>query len=108
LAKAGLALADLTSASPGRSPLSAGKIPTVCVHFHVSHFTFYTALMRFVVLTFIAFIVFSLFSALYFMLKDKGSSTRTVKALTVRVVLSITLFVLLLLGFHFGLITQRF
>jgi hypothetical protein len=30
-----------------------------------------------------------------------------VKALTVRVVLSITLFVLLLLAFHFGFITQR-
>jgi hypothetical protein len=64
--------------------------------------------MRFIVLTFIAFIVFSLFSALFFLLKDKGNSTRAVKALTVRVVLSITLFVLLLLSFHFGLITQRF
>jgi hypothetical protein len=63
--------------------------------------------MRFVVLVFVAFILFSLFSALYFLLKDKGQSTRTVKALTVRVVLSILLFVLLLLGFKFGLITQR-
>ena len=58
--------------------------------------------MRFVVLTFLAFILLSLFSALYFLLKDKGNSERTAKALTVRVVLSITLFVLLLLGFHFG------
>jgi hypothetical protein len=63
--------------------------------------------MRYVVLIFVAFILFSLFSALYFLLKDKGGSTRTAKALTIRVVLSITLFVLLLLGFHFGLITQR-
>jgi hypothetical protein len=63
--------------------------------------------MRFVVLTFIAFILFSLFSALFFVLRDKGSSTRAVKALTVRVVLSITLFALLLLAFHFGFITQR-
>ena len=63
--------------------------------------------MRYVVLVFVAFILFSLFSALFFLLKDKGGSTRTVKALTVRVVLSITLFVLLLLGFHFGFITQR-
>jgi hypothetical protein len=30
-----------------------------------------------------------------------------VKALTVRVVLSITLFVLLMLGFYFGIITTR-
>ena len=63
--------------------------------------------MRFVVLIFIGFILFSLFSALYFVVKDKGRSTRAVKALTVRVALSITLFVLLLLAFHFGFITQR-
>ena len=64
--------------------------------------------MRFIVLVFVAFILFSLFSALYFLIKDKGSSTRTVKALTIRVVLSIVLFVLLVLSFHFGFIPQRF
>ena len=63
--------------------------------------------MRFVVLAFIGFILVSLFSALYFVIKDKGRSDRAVKALTIRVVLSIVLFVLLLLGFYFGLITQR-
>ena len=63
--------------------------------------------MRIVVLVFVAFILFSLFSALYFLLKDKGNSTRTVKALTIRVVLSIVLFVMLLLAFHFGWINQR-
>jgi len=64
--------------------------------------------MRFVVLVFVAFILVSLFSALYFLVKDRGQSTRTVKALTVRVLLSIVLFVLLLLSFHFGFIPQRF
>jgi hypothetical protein len=63
--------------------------------------------MRYIVLAFITFILVSLFSALYFLVKDKGRSTRTVKALTIRVALSIALFVLLLLGFHFGFITQR-
>jgi hypothetical protein len=63
--------------------------------------------MRFVVLVFIGFILVSLFSALYFVVKDKGRSDRAVKALTIRVGLSILLFVLLLLGFYFGLITQR-
>ena len=63
--------------------------------------------MRYVVLVFVAFILVSLFSALYFLLKDKGQSTRTVKALTVRVVLSIVLFALLLLGFKLGLITNK-
>jgi hypothetical protein len=63
--------------------------------------------MRALVLLFIAFILISLFSALYFLLKDKGRSDRTVKALTVRVVLSILLFALLILGYRFGFITQR-
>ena len=63
--------------------------------------------MRFVVFVFIGFILASLFSGLYFLLKDKGQSQRTVRALTVRIVLSIVLFVMLMLGFHFGFITQR-
>jgi hypothetical protein len=63
--------------------------------------------MRFLVLVFIAFILVSLFSALFFLVKDRGSSNRTVKALTVRIVLSIALFALLMLGFHFGFVTQR-
>ena len=64
--------------------------------------------MRFVVLVFVAFILVSLFSALYYLIKDRGRSTRTVKALTVRVVLSIVLFALLVLAFHFGFIPERF
>jgi Na+-driven multidrug efflux pump len=63
--------------------------------------------MRYLVLVFIAFILISLFSALYFLLKDKGRSERTVKALTIRVILSIVLFALLMLGYRFGFITQR-
>lgn len=49
-------------------------------------------------------IVGSLFSALFFVAKDKGKGDRAVKALTVRVSLSIALFVLLLLGYYFGFI----
>jgi hypothetical protein len=63
--------------------------------------------MRFLVLLFIAFILVSLFSALYFLLKDKGRSERAVKALTVRVVLSILLFALVMLGYRFGFISHR-
>ena len=63
--------------------------------------------MRFLVLALIGFILFSLFSALYFLIKDKGASRRMLKALTVRVALSIALFVLLLLSFQLGVITQR-
>ena len=63
--------------------------------------------MRILVLLFIGFIVVSLFSALYFLMKDKAGSQRMVKALTIRVVLSIALFVLLLLALQFGFITER-
>jgi hypothetical protein len=52
-------------------------------------------------------IVGSLGSALWFLIRDKGGSDRTVKALTVRISLSIALFLLLMAGFATGLITQR-
>jgi len=62
--------------------------------------------MRLVVLAFLAVIVLSLGSAMFYLIRDKGKSERTVKALTVRVVLSVTLFVLLMLGYYFGLIPK--
>ncbi len=62
--------------------------------------------MRIVVLLFIAFIIISLGSALYYLVKDKGQSDRTVKALTLRISLSIFLFVLLMAGYYFGWIPQ--
>ncbi len=58
-----------------------------------------------IVLTLIV-IVGSLFSALYFLAKDKTGGERTVKALTIRIGLSIALFLLLMVGYYFGLIGQ--
>jgi len=63
--------------------------------------------VKIIVLLFIFLILASLGSALYFMVKDKGTSNRTAKALTWRVALSITLFALLMLGFHFGFIPTK-
>lgn len=63
--------------------------------------------MRFIVILFLVLIVASLGSALVFLLKDKGSGERTVRALAIRVGLSITLFALLMIGFATGLITTR-
>jgi len=62
--------------------------------------------MRIVVLLFIVFIVISLGSALYYLVKDKGQSDRTVKALTLRISLSIFLFILLMASYYFGWIPQ--
>ena len=63
--------------------------------------------MRYIVLVFLAFILFSLFSALYYVWKDRGTSNRAVKALTVRVVLSIVLFALLIIGYQLGFFTHK-
>ena len=63
--------------------------------------------MRIVVILFIAVILFSLGSALYYMIRDRGSGERTAKALTVRIALSVILFLMLIIGFQSGLITTR-
>lgn len=60
--------------------------------------------MKIVVAIAFILILASLGSALIFMMKDKGKSNRTVKALAMRVGFSITLFILILIAYHFGLI----
>jgi len=62
--------------------------------------------MRIFVIVILVLIVGSLGSALWFLVRDKGNSTRTVKALTVRISLSIGLFLLLMAGYYFGLIPK--
>lgn len=62
--------------------------------------------MKVIVVLFLVFIVGSLGSALFYLIKDKGTSDRTVKALTVRVGLSVLLFVLLMAGYYFGVIPK--
>ena len=67
----------------------------------------YTNPMKYIVILFLLFIIYSLGAAAYFMLKDGGTSERMVRALTVRVALSVTLFLLLMAGIHFGFITGK-
>ncbi len=57
----------------------------------------------FIVLMLIA-ILGSLASGLIFLIKDNGRSTRTVKALTWRIGLSVFLFLILMLGIYTGVI----
>ena len=61
-------------------------------------------LTKIIVVLFLLAIIGSLFSGLFFLMRDKGASERTVKALTVRVSLSVLLFILLMLGFATGLL----
>ncbi|MBT9538785.1 twin transmembrane helix small protein [Thiobacillus sp.] len=62
--------------------------------------------MRILALLFIVFILGSLASALYYLIKDKGQTDRTVKMLTIRVGLSLALFILLMAGYYFGIVPQ--
>ena len=52
-------------------------------------------------------IVASLFSALFFVYRDRGQSTRALKALALRVGLSVGLFAFLMLGYYFGWFRER-
>jgi len=63
--------------------------------------------MRYLVLAVFALIIFSLASGLYFVFQDRGDSKRAVKALAVRVGLSMGLFVLLMVAYYFGFVPAR-
>lgn len=63
-------------------------------------------LIKFAIVIILLIIIGSLFSGLYFLAKDKSGSERTVKALTVRIAISITLFILLLVGYYFGIVVH--
>ncbi len=58
--------------------------------------------MRFVVILAFLGIVGSLASALFYLMRDKGGTNRTVNALTVRIGLSIVLFLFVLFAHHMG------
>lgn len=57
-----------------------------------------------IILVLLGLIFLSLTSALGFLVRDRGEGDRTVRALTLRVGLSVALFALLMLGFAAGLI----
>jgi DUF2909 family protein len=63
--------------------------------------------MKILVIILLLAIVGSLGSALFFLVTDQGKSKRTVKALAIRVGLSLTLFLLLMAGHYFGFIPDK-
>jgi hypothetical protein len=58
--------------------------------------------MKIVIILLLLATVASLFSGLYFVGKDRGTTDRAVKALTVRIVLSLGIFSLLMASHYFG------
>lgn len=59
-------------------------------------------LLKIVVVVTLVAIIGSLASGMLFLVKDKGQTERTAKALTVRIVLSVSLFALLMLSIAAG------
>jgi len=59
------------------------------------------------VLLLLFLILSSLALSLYYLIKDEGKTKRTVKALTVRIILSLILFLALLMAFALGWITPH-
>ena len=63
--------------------------------------------MKIFVVILLILVLVSLFSALFFMYRDKGNTKRMVTALTFRIVLSVAIFLVLMGSYYFGLIPQR-
>lgn len=64
-------------------------------------------LFKIVVVLLLLVIIGSLGSGLFFMMRDRGKSNRTVRALTWRIGLSLVAFALLMIGAATGLITPH-
>ncbi|HEV7986069.1 MAG TPA: twin transmembrane helix small protein [Steroidobacteraceae bacterium] len=63
--------------------------------------------IRLLILAMLAAIVISLGTALYHLGSGKGDSNKLLRALTVRITLSVILFVLLMIAWRAGLISPR-
>jgi hypothetical protein len=63
--------------------------------------------MRYLVLAVFVLIILSLASGLYFVFHDRGGSERAVRALALRVGLSVGLFVFLMVAYYFGFAPAR-
>ena len=64
-------------------------------------------LTKIFILAVLALIVISLFRALALLFRKEQEKNQMVRSLTIRVALSITLFLLLMAGFYFGVIPQK-
>jgi len=61
-------------------------------------------LVKLLVLLLLGFTVVSLFSAMFFMVKDKGQTKRSVNALSVRIGLSIVIIIIIMIAGFTGVI----
>jgi hypothetical protein len=66
-----------------------------------------TMIFKSIVVIVLLVILSSLGSGLVFLIRDRGSGHRAVKALTLRIALSVALFALLMIAYLMGLITPH-
>lgn len=64
-------------------------------------------IIKVIIVFLLFFILFSLGSALYYLIRDKDQSDKMVKALTWRIALSLVLFALLIFAFAMGWISPH-
>ena len=64
-------------------------------------------LLKIVIIALLIIMLYSLISAAYYMMKDRGNSDQVVKSLTWRIGLAFLIFVLLIVGFFFGWIAPN-
>ncbi len=62
---------------------------------------------KIIIISIFIFIVYALITAMYTMMKDKGQTDRTVKALTFRITASIGLLIVIFILAKFGFITPK-
>ena len=61
-------------------------------------------MFKFIIIILLALIIYNLVMGFVYILKDKSSSSRGLTSLKTRIVLSVTLFILLIVGYYMDLI----
>ncbi|MBX2839645.1 MAG: twin transmembrane helix small protein [Gammaproteobacteria bacterium] len=60
--------------------------------------------VKFIVILLLLFVILSLFSGLFFLVKDKGNTKRVVHALTLRIGLSVLAIIVIMIAAAFGVV----
>ena len=61
-------------------------------------------IIKIIIILMFVVILISLGAALYYLIQDRGTTKRTVNALTVRIAISVSIILLLILGYYSGVI----
>src|SRR4051812_42495778 len=93
---------ELTGIFSGHLLLAPARVRPYCFPWGGATRPFQGTAMRFVIVFLLLAVITSLFSGLYFVGKDRGTTNRTVISLTIRIALSLVVFFLLIASHFFG------